>query len=96
MFASLCLLRTCKTSCLQSDHTTGHRKLGTATQQAVGQHVAIGLGVNIFHKNSPSSVVVRAGDAPGAALIWLVAESPLVAMGVDGAKGGSPSAGGCR
>lgn len=51
-------------------------------------------------KKSPSSVVVRAGDAPGAALIWLVAESPLVAMGlamgVDGAKGGSPSAGGCR
>lgn len=49
---------------------------------------------------SPSSVVVRAGDALGAALTWLVAESPLVAMGVakgvDGAKGGRPSAGVCR
>lgn len=40
-------------------------------------------------------MVVRAGDAPGAALTWLVTESPLAAMGVargvTGAKGGSPS-----
>lgn len=42
-------------------------------------------------------MVVRAGDAPGAVLTWLVAESPLaatgVARGVAGAKGGSPSVG---
>ena len=40
-------------------------------------------------------MVVRAGDAPGAALTWLVAESPRAAMGGAGAKGGSPSVGGC-
>lgn len=43
----------------------------------------------------PSSVVVRAGDAAGAVLSWLLTESPRVAMGVAGGKGGSPSAGGC-
>lgn len=43
----------------------------------------------------PSSVVVRAGEAPGPLLIWLVTESPLEARGVGGASGGKPSAEGC-